>query len=441
MRAIRSGEIGAANRLSQVYSRIDHRRLSANLPTRMTRLIGREAHLDASSNGCVARNVRLLTLTGPGGVGKTSLGMAAAGELLPDFADGVFFVALAPVLDPALVPAAIASVMDVRESQQRTALQCTPARPARPPPAAGAGQLRASAARCARRRRIAGRLPAPQGVGDEPGTASSLWRACVPRAAPPCAGRRNPAHDGSCGRIERGTTLCPPRPGRAPRLRPGRLRRLCRSSRFAAGWMVCRLPLNSPRRACVTSRQPELLAASRPGRRHRRQRTSPVRTVLKTDLRNLPERHRSLWDTIAWSYDLLSADEQALFRTAGGLRRRMDGRGGAGSVRRRAGAGGRDCALVAGRQALDPAQRRRRRQAALYDAGDAARVCGRAIRGVSDEVAATQQRMADYFVALAEATDAQLSPKHAQTAAPYQTLMAEFGNMRAVLDWALPRAM
>src|SRR5207245_2830507 len=59
---------------------------------------------------------RLLTLTGPGGSGKTRLGLQIAADLLDDFAQGVCFVSLAPISDPELVASAIAQVLGVRES-------------------------------------------------------------------------------------------------------------------------------------------------------------------------------------------------------------------------------------------------------------------------------------------------------------------------------------
>src|SRR5436309_12076723 len=57
----------------------------------------------------------LLTLTGPGGIGKTSLALAVAGDLRGTFADDSAFVALGPVADPDLVPATIARALGVRD--------------------------------------------------------------------------------------------------------------------------------------------------------------------------------------------------------------------------------------------------------------------------------------------------------------------------------------
>ena len=63
--------------------------------------------------------MRLLTLTGPGGTGKTRLALQAAADLLEEFEDGVFFVALATISDPALVVPTVAQALGVRESGDR----------------------------------------------------------------------------------------------------------------------------------------------------------------------------------------------------------------------------------------------------------------------------------------------------------------------------------
>lgn len=84
-----------------------------NLPTVGTRLIGRD---DSSSQLLdLVRTNRLVTLIGPGGVGKTRLAIDVAGQALADFEAGVFFVPLAPVTDPSLVLATIAAELGIDE--------------------------------------------------------------------------------------------------------------------------------------------------------------------------------------------------------------------------------------------------------------------------------------------------------------------------------------
>ena len=91
-----------------------------NLPRQLTSFIGREQELQ-DLKGLLERS-RLLTLTGPGGSGKTRLGLQLAAEATGGFPDGVYFVSLAPVGNPELVLSSIAQGIGLRDVGDRPLL-------------------------------------------------------------------------------------------------------------------------------------------------------------------------------------------------------------------------------------------------------------------------------------------------------------------------------
>ncbi|HUG38092.1 MAG TPA: AAA family ATPase, partial [Candidatus Limnocylindrales bacterium] len=94
-----------------------------NLPLQATTLLGRAREVAAARERVLRDDVRLLTLTGPGGTGKTRLALQVAAELIDHFADGVFFVPLAPISDPGLVASTVALTLGIRDPGGRPVLE------------------------------------------------------------------------------------------------------------------------------------------------------------------------------------------------------------------------------------------------------------------------------------------------------------------------------
>src|SRR5439155_27299232 len=93
----------------------------SNLPAEMTSFVGREQEIAEIER--LLERTRLLTLTGTGGSGKTRLAIRVASRLLGSFADGVCFVDLSSVADPALVASTVAKALGVTEDGGRPILE------------------------------------------------------------------------------------------------------------------------------------------------------------------------------------------------------------------------------------------------------------------------------------------------------------------------------
>jgi predicted ATPase/DNA-binding XRE family transcriptional regulator len=258
-----------------------------NLPAALTPLIGRERETLAATKSLARSDLRALTLTGPGGVGKTRLALEIAGEMLPQFEDGVFLVLLAPLRDPALVLATIAETVDMRvgvgeplPAQLRTYLRgrqvlllldnfehLLPA----------AGDVSGLLASCPRLSVLVTSREPLHIDGEHEMPVSPL----APEAAADLFLRRaravNPTLQAAPHDFEVIEEIC------------GRVDRLPLGIELAAVWAKV-LPL------------PELLA-----------RLSSRLDLLSTGRRDAPERQRTLRDTIAWSERLLEPEESRLF--------------------------------------------------------------------------------------------------------------------------------
>ena len=128
--AVRLRDLATSERVYQLlHAQLRHdfpvlRSLEAtpnNLPPQITSFIGREREL-AEAKALLA-NSRLLTLLGMGGLGKTRLSLQIGADVLERYPDGVWFVDLAPIKDPALVPSATAQVLNVREEAGKPLMQ------------------------------------------------------------------------------------------------------------------------------------------------------------------------------------------------------------------------------------------------------------------------------------------------------------------------------
>ena len=121
--ARRSSEPGGRRDPQRIVSQDDASRVLHNLPAHLPRLIGRDEELVALCGALLAADQGLLTMTGTGGCGKTRLALEVAATLREQFADGVWYVELAGIGDPALVPTAVATALGLREAPGRPVIE------------------------------------------------------------------------------------------------------------------------------------------------------------------------------------------------------------------------------------------------------------------------------------------------------------------------------
>ena len=262
-------------------------RPESNVPAPVSSLVGRERELEEICTALRSEDVRLLTLTGPGGAGKTRLALEAVNALADELPDGAFFVPLDTIRDPALLLPAMAQAVGVRESGERPLL---------------AGL----------RERLAGQrvlllLDNFEQLAGEARLLADVLKA-VPgltllvtsRAALRLSGEQEyPVQP--LGRSDAVALFVERSRGADPAFR-------LTDENSAAIEEICArlddLPLALELAAARTNLLPPEAML---------QRLDQRLDLLSRGPRDLPERHRALRDTIAWSYELLEPEEQQVF--------------------------------------------------------------------------------------------------------------------------------
>jgi predicted ATPase/DNA-binding SARP family transcriptional activator len=259
---------------------------SSRLPIPPTRLIGREDDLSRLIE--VVRRTRLVTAIGPGGVGKTRLALEAARSIAGDFADGVTFVPLANVRDPALFADAVANALSLRWESGRPARDVVAEHLARTQSLLlldnfehvmdAAPEVSELLAACPRLHVLVTSRAGLRVRGEQrfPIAPLDLHAAVELFCELGSAARPSIRLDGPD--LEAVTEIC---------------RRLD-GLPLALELIAARIAFLEPR---------ELLA-----------RLDPVLPMLTEGPRDLPDRQRTMSDTIAWSCELLTAGERAVFR-------------------------------------------------------------------------------------------------------------------------------
>ena len=434
------------------------------LPAPLTSFIGRESELAAAQRALAG--TRLLTLSGPGGIGKTRLALQVAAAVLPGYGDGVWLVDLAPVAEDAGVAQAIAGVLGVREEPDRPLLETL------------AGALRStrlllvlddcervvggSAAAAEALLRAAPQLQVLATSRQALGVAGeTVWRV-PPLRLPPCGppappGRGRPRRPEPAGRR-------PPQGddrGDSPEglLRYDAVRLFLERAQASRG--AFRLTRqNAPALVAVCRRLDGLplaleLAAARVRVLSVEQlaaRLDDRFRLLTRGSRTAPPRQQTLRATVAWSYDLLAAPERRLFERlsvfAGGWTLEAAEQVGADAAPAGPAAPGPQAEGLDSAEVLDLLSQLVDKSLVVVEDEDGGgevryrlletlREFARERLAASGEDAAVRRRHAACYLALAEAAAPELLG--AQQAVWLDRLEQELGNFRAALAWCASR--
>ncbi len=389
---------------------------STPLPLPITRLIGRDHEEQALARLLLEDHARLVTLTGTAGIGKTRLALAVAAHLAPQFADGVYFVPLAALQDWHLIPAMIAQALKIQEEQQQSLWDLITA-------------YLGDKAVLLILDNLEHLLEGAAFVADLLMVCPQLAILVTSRAALRVRGERRflvpplvYAADAASGRsaaeelfVERAREVQP-----MLSLTPANVESIAAICRRLEG---IPLAIELAAMRIATFSPPDLL-------RHLDHQLS----LLVAGPRDLPQRQQTMRDAVAWSYDLLSSPEQAMFRRlaifAGGWT---------------LAAAQAICGEIEGANLLMAL-------AALVDANlirvdladdidepryamlEIMREYGVEQLAARGEMEHTQRSHAEYMLALAQ--DASHTLKSAEQAKWLFLLEQEQGNLRAALHWA-----